>query len=32
VRAGVRGTVTAVLAQDGALVEHGESLLRVRTA
>lgn len=30
VRAGVRGTVTAVLAQDGALVEHGESLLRVR--
>jgi acetyl-CoA carboxylase biotin carboxyl carrier protein len=32
VRAGVRGIVTAVLAQDGALVEHGERLLRVRRA
>jgi acetyl-CoA carboxylase biotin carboxyl carrier protein len=32
VRAGVRGTVTAVLAQDGALVEYGERLLRVRRA
>jgi acetyl-CoA carboxylase biotin carboxyl carrier protein len=32
VRAGVRGVVTAVLAQDGALVEHGEILLRVRRA
>jgi acetyl-CoA carboxylase biotin carboxyl carrier protein len=32
VRAGVRGTVSAVLAQDGALVEYGETLLRVRRA
>jgi acetyl-CoA carboxylase biotin carboxyl carrier protein len=32
VRAGVRGTVIAVLAQDGNLVEHGEPLLRVRRA
>jgi acetyl-CoA carboxylase biotin carboxyl carrier protein len=32
VRAGVRGTVTAVLAQDAALVEYGETLLRVRRA
>jgi acetyl-CoA carboxylase biotin carboxyl carrier protein len=32
VRAGVRGTVTEVLASDGALVEYGETLLRVRRA
>ena len=30
VRAGVRGTVAEVLAADGALVEFGEILLRVR--
>jgi acetyl-CoA carboxylase biotin carboxyl carrier protein len=30
VRAGVRGTVTEFLAADGALVEYGEVLLRVR--
>lgn len=30
VRAGVRGTVTEILASDGALVEYGETLLRVR--
>ncbi len=30
VRAGVRGTVAEVLAADGALVEFGETLLRVR--
>jgi acetyl-CoA carboxylase biotin carboxyl carrier protein len=30
VRAGVRGTVTDILASDGALVEYGETLLRVR--
>ena len=30
VRAGVRGIVTEVLAADGALVEFGETLLRVR--
>ncbi len=30
VRAGVRGTVTEILAADGALVEFGETLLRVR--
>jgi acetyl-CoA carboxylase biotin carboxyl carrier protein len=30
VRAGVRGTVAAVLAADGALVEFGETLLRIR--
>jgi acetyl-CoA carboxylase biotin carboxyl carrier protein len=30
VRAGVRGTVAEVLAADGALVEYGEVLLRVR--
>jgi len=30
VRAGVRGTVTEMLASDGALVEYGETLLRVR--
>ena len=30
VRAGVRGTVLEVLAADGALVEFGETLLRVR--
>ena len=33
VRAATRGTVVAVLAQDGALVEYGETLMRVsRTA
>jgi acetyl-CoA carboxylase biotin carboxyl carrier protein len=32
VRAGVRGTVTEFLAADGALVEYGEVLLRVRKA
>lgn len=31
VRAGVRGTVTAIDAKDGTLVEYGETLLRVRT-
>ena len=31
VRAGMRGTVAAILAADGALVEYGETLLRVRT-
>jgi acetyl-CoA carboxylase biotin carboxyl carrier protein len=30
VRAGVRGTVTEILAADGALVEFGETLMRVR--
>jgi acetyl-CoA carboxylase biotin carboxyl carrier protein len=30
VRAGVRGTVTEILGRDGALVEYGEPLLRVR--
>lgn len=30
VRAGVRGVVSEVLARDGALVEYGETLLRVR--
>jgi acetyl-CoA carboxylase biotin carboxyl carrier protein len=30
VRAGVRGTVTEILARDGTLVEYGETLLRVR--
>lgn len=30
VRAGMRGTVTQVLAQDATLVEYGQSLLRVR--
>jgi acetyl-CoA carboxylase biotin carboxyl carrier protein len=30
VRAGMRGTVAAILAADGALVEYGETLLRVR--
>jgi acetyl-CoA carboxylase biotin carboxyl carrier protein len=30
VRAGVRGTVAEILARDGALVEYGETLLRVR--
>ncbi|MDB6104399.1 MAG: biotin carboxyl carrier protein [Gammaproteobacteria bacterium] len=29
VRAGVRGKVTQILARDGALVEYGETLLRV---
>jgi acetyl-CoA carboxylase biotin carboxyl carrier protein len=32
VRAGVRGTVTEIRASDGALVEYGETLLRVRRA
>jgi acetyl-CoA carboxylase biotin carboxyl carrier protein len=32
VRAGVRGTVTAILVADGALAEYGETLLRVRKA
>ena len=32
VRAGVRGTVVEILARDGALVEYGEPLLRVRRA
>jgi acetyl-CoA carboxylase biotin carboxyl carrier protein len=32
VRAGVRGTVTEILIADGALVEYGETLLRVRKA
>jgi acetyl-CoA carboxylase biotin carboxyl carrier protein len=31
VRAGVRGRVTEILARDGALVEYGETLLRVGT-
>jgi acetyl-CoA carboxylase biotin carboxyl carrier protein len=30
VRAGVRGVVSEVLARDGALVEYGEAILRVR--
>jgi biotin carboxyl carrier protein len=30
VRAGVSGTVTEILANDGVLVEFGETLLRVR--
>jgi acetyl-CoA carboxylase biotin carboxyl carrier protein len=30
VRAGLRGTVTEILAVDGALVEFGETLMRVR--
>jgi acetyl-CoA carboxylase biotin carboxyl carrier protein len=32
VRASVRGTVTEVPAEDGALVEYGETLIRVRKA
>lgn len=32
VRAGVRGTVTEILGSDGALVEYGQTLLRVRKA
>lgn len=32
VRASVRGTVTEVVAQDGALVEYGETLVKVRKA
>lgn len=32
VRAGSAGTVTRILAQDGALVEYGEPLLHLRTA
>ena len=30
VRAGMHGTVAAILAADGALVEYGETLLRIR--
>ena len=30
VRAGVRGTVVEILAQDGVLVEYGQTLVRVR--
>jgi biotin carboxyl carrier protein len=30
VRAGMHGTVAEILAADGALVEYGETLLRVR--
>lgn len=32
VRAGLRGTVIDILAKDGALVEYGETLIRVRKA
>lgn len=32
VRAGLRGTVIDILAKDGALVEYGETLIRVRRA
>ena len=32
VRAGMRGTVTEILGRDGALVEYGETLLRVAPA
>ena len=32
VRAGVRGTVTEILATDGSLAEYGQTLLRVRKA
>ena len=32
VRAGVRGAVTEILADDGALVEYGQVLLRIRRA
>ena len=32
VRAGVRGTVTQILARDGVLVEYGETLLRLSKA
>jgi acetyl-CoA carboxylase biotin carboxyl carrier protein len=32
VRAGIRGTVTEILARDGELVEYSEPLLRVRKA
>jgi acetyl-CoA carboxylase biotin carboxyl carrier protein len=32
VRAGVAGTVSEILAQDGALVEYGDPILRVRRA
>ncbi len=31
VRAQARGTVTEILARDGALVEYGETLLRIKT-
>jgi biotin carboxyl carrier protein len=30
VRSGVRGTVAEIMVRDGALVEYGETLLRVR--
>jgi len=32
VRAGIKGTVTEILMRDGALVEYGETLLRVKKA
>jgi biotin carboxyl carrier protein len=32
VRAGVRGTVTKILARDGGLVEYGETLMQVSKA
>jgi len=32
VRAGVKGTVTEILMRDGALVEYGEALLRIKKA
>lgn len=32
VTAGMAGTVTEILAENGALVEHGETLLRIRPA
>lgn len=31
VHAGARGTVTEILASDGALIEYGQTLLRIRT-
>jgi acetyl-CoA carboxylase biotin carboxyl carrier protein len=31
VRAGVKGQITEILAENGALVEYGETLMRVRT-
>ena len=32
VRAGVKGTVSEILMRDGALVEYGETLLRIKKA
>ena len=32
VRAGIKGTVTEILMRDGALVEYGETLLRIKKA